>query len=144
MHHIDRYEGASCAFGQYTLKGYIQEFSRLAKDIATDNDKPSSTIAGPKSRAVSEHLRFVPPPQLDKCPGTNGDTTCFGKVFGNNAKSTYSYGDKVQVTFHAANPRHDLRLEGTYMTLERETNTTTEVVLRDGDWITRFEWKSTP
>jgi len=132
-----RYEGASCAFGPNTLQGYIQEFSRLAKDIATNQE--TATEAGPEPRIVEEHLRFIPPPQLDKCPeSSENPTSCFGEVI-QEPYNEYCYGDTVLVRFQAANPRHNLRLDDTYLTLERSDG---EVVLRDGDWMTRFAWEA--
>lgn len=133
------YEGASTYYGPNTLLGYIQEFVRLAKDLATGTT--SATEPAPKSTPVDEMIRLIPDPKLDKCP--DGGTACFGDVTTPLSKSVFAYGEKVEVSFQGANPRHNLRLEGSYLTLERVLgDRKTEVVMTDSDWATRFEWRS--
>ena len=145
-----RYEGASTFYGPNTLQGHIQELSRLAKDIATG----AETTTGPPPQINPEQeLNLIPPPKLDKCPWWHtvihkgSPTSCFGNVLpGHDAKRTQHFGTQLQVKFRGANPRHNLRLGGTYMTLERVLSSDggvdeTEVVMTDSDYSTNFEYK---
>ena len=140
-----RYEGASTFFGPNTLLGFIQELSRLAKDIATG----AKTKTGPPPRIdLKKELSLMPGPKLDRCPkGSKSTTSCFGEILrGQNPKRTQYFGTKLQVKFRGANPRHNLRLGGTYMTLERVLSSDggvdeTEVVMTDSDYSTNFEYK---
>jgi len=145
-----RYEGASTFYGPNTLQGHIQELSRLAKDIATG----AETTTGPPPQINPEQeLNLIPPPKLDKCPwwhtvlNKGSPTSCFGNVLpGHDAKRTQHFGTQLQVKFRGANPRHNLRLGDTYMTLERVLSSDggvdeTEVVMTDSDYSTNFEYK---
>ena len=145
-----RYEGASTYYGPDTLQGHIQELSRLAKDIATG----ANTTTGPPPQINPEQeLNLIPPPKLDKCPWWHtvihkgSPTSCFGNVLpGHDAKRTQHFGTQLQVKFRGANPRHNLRLGDTYMTLERVLSSDggvdeTEVVMTDSDYSTNFEYK---
>lgn len=143
-----RYEAASTIFGPHALEGYIQEFSRLAMDMA--RGRPSAT--GPSTPDLSDkQLELVREPKFDSCPEdwplglTRGGSRalCFGEVVaGKDAKEVYTRGQVVQASFYGASPRNNNRPQDTYMTVERivegqEQNT---VVAWDGDWHTTFTW----
>ena len=136
-------------YGPYTLDAHIQEFSRLAKDMALDQE--TTTQEGPREENVTDTFSLIPDPQLDRCP-TEGDTSCFGNVL-TQPKSVYHFGETVKVDFQAANPRHHLEWNKTYLTLHRilprEGGTFKEmaedegeILMTDADWATRFEWES--
>jgi len=135
-----RYEAASTIFGPNTLKGYIQEFSRIANDLMTG--KESATDASPPDLSdvqISLHAPGVP---FDRTPiGTR-----FGDVVeGKDAQASYSVGSTVSVKFHSANPRNNNRPQGTFLTVERKSQKgvnlwRTEAV--DGDWATKYHWQS--
>lgn len=62
----------------------------------------------------------------------------FGEVF-TDAHEHYYTGSRVKVRFAGANPRNDLRLEGTYLKVERLTDEAKQqwqVVAVDGNWET--------
>ena len=51
-------------------------------------------------------------------------------------------GTTVSASFVAGNPRHDVKLEETYLTVEKKlSNGDWEVVRTDHDYDTRFRWK---
>ena len=77
-----RYEAASTIFGPHTLEGYIQEFCRLAKDMALG--QPSATDAPPPD-LLDQQLQGIQPPRFDACPvewkGKGKEKElCFGRV----------------------------------------------------------------
>ena len=131
-----RYEAASTIFGPHTLEGYIQEFSRLARDMVAG--RPSTT--GPSPPDLSDkQLQLINEPKYDRLPE--------GKNFGDvlvDAKPTYFLGETVAVTFQAANPRNNQRTEDTFLTVEYKTTiagkTVYKTVANDGDWSTKFHW----
>lgn len=131
-----RYEAASTIFGPHTLDGYIQEFSRLAKDLVSG--QPS--VAGPNPPDLSDKLiQLMPEPKFDRV----ADDKNFGDVVeGKDAQSTYKSGDLVSVQFHAANPRNNQRVEGSYLTVEYTTPDAKvwKTFLNDADWATKFFW----
>merc|ERR1712217_28555 len=50
----------------------------------------------------------------------------------------------VQLKFQSGNPRNDLRLQDTFLTVELQQNATSwEIVATDADWETKFRWKDT-
>lgn len=62
----------------------------------------------------------------------------FGEVT-TDALDHYYTGSRVKVRFAGANPRNDLRLEGTYLTVEKlidDSKQEWKVVAVDGNWET--------
>ena len=55
-------------------------------------------------------------------------------------KETYHAGERVEVKFCAANPRNNLKLEKTYLTVEQYENDEWIVVATDANWETMFIW----
>jgi neutral ceramidase len=127
-----RYEAASNIFGPHALDGYIQEFSRLARDMVSGR---VSTSDAPPPDLTEKLIQLMPESHYDRVPmGVN-----FGDVI-TDAKPSYSTGEVVSVSFHAANPRHNLRVGGTYLTVEQKTSNHWKIVANDGDWSTKFRW----
>jgi neutral ceramidase len=126
--------------GPNTLVGFQQEFGRLAADMAAGT--PSATAPAPEDLSdlqISLHAPGVP---FDRVPlGAK-----FGQVVdGKDVLSSYKVGDTARVTFHGANPRNDKKVQGTYLTVERKTDSKVphfETVAVDGDWSTKFEWEA--
>lgn len=141
-----RYEAASTIFGPYTLDGYIQEFSRLARDMV------AGVASDPGVAPVdmtSQQIQLMPEAHCDLTPrGIN-----FGDVI-SDVTSQYTIGMTVQATFQAANPRNNQRSTGSYMTVEQvsrsvnnnttNTNSNRIIVAYDGDWSTKFQWQAGP
>jgi neutral ceramidase len=127
------YEGASTHFGPYTLNAYQQEFNRLAVSL-----KEGTPIdPGPS-----------PPDLLDKqvikLPGVVFDAhPPFGN-FGDvesDVQTAYQRGDTVSVTFWGAHPRNDLRIQGSYLRVERKEGSEWLTVAHDWDPETTYHWE---
>ena len=69
----------------------------------------------------------------------------FGDVLSDVAQGQYSRGDTVGATFVGANPRNNLRLEGTYAAVEfrREAGDPWETARDDSDWGLVYRWRRT-
>lgn len=64
-----------------------------------------------------------------------------------DALDTYYTGSRVKVRFSGANPRNNLRLEDTYLTVDRLVNGSRwQVVATDGNWETMSvrKWDNLP
>lgn len=111
---VQRYEGGFTLFGPHTLDAYIQEFGKLANCMT-----------------LHSHCDPGPPPpnllneQWSLVPGVVTDSVPFGKKFGDVSRNLlgqkYKKGDIVEVEFHAACPRNNLKLEGSYVHIERKS-----------------------
>jgi len=134
-----RYEAASTIYGPYTLAGYMQEVARITTDMI--NGSPSAS--GESYPDLTDvQLQGMPEVKIDLCP--NG--TSYGDVVkGKDVLSTpYTAGtDSVKVTFISANPRNNQKIQGTYLTVEKQQSNgkTYKTVATDGDWETKFYWQ---
>ena len=133
---IQRYEGASTLYGQHTLNAFINATLIYLPYIA---DKVQGTIPpGPS-----------PPDNRDNSisliTGVVYDGAGFGRSFGQVTKDvspSYPRGSLVQATFVGANPRNNLRLEGTFAAVERQADDGTWTQIKnDEDWELVYEWK---
>lgn len=59
------------------------------------------------------------------------------------AITPYNCGQEVRVEFVGANPRNNLRLEGTYAAVEKRASNTWKVVRDDTDWNLVYQWERT-
>lgn len=145
---IQRYEGASTLFGQYELNAYINLSLTSLPYLAPDaTDSPAPGPYPPDNRNVS--LDFISPVVYDGAPlGSD-----FGTVLA-QPNDTYAIGAVVNVTFQGANPRNNLRLEGTFAAVEQlvedDNNSTTTTgtstwtqVRSDYDWYLVYTWERT-
>mmetsp|Transcript_2818 Transcript_2818/g.3022 ORF Transcript_2818/g.3022 Transcript_2818/m.3022 type:complete len:734 (+) Transcript_2818:50-2251(+) len=139
-----RFEAAATYYGPYTLDGYIQEFSRLARDMV--NGVTSTTGEGPEDY-TDRVIQLMPEPKFDRV----AKGVKFGDVVeGLDVKETYKIGETAQATFHAANPRNNQRIQGTYIEVDYKISgedakkTTWKTVANDGDWSTKFQWRAGP
>ncbi|KDN46829.1 hypothetical protein RSAG8_03906, partial [Rhizoctonia solani AG-8 WAC10335] len=76
------------------------------------------------------------------------DAAPIGKSFGSvltdvTTSSAYKRGQKVTATFQAANPRNNLRLERTFLTIDRLTSSTWTTYRTDSHPSTKFRWART-
>lgn len=138
---IQRYEGASTLYGPHTLDAYINvTLSNLAllSDSAGTNEP--AAIVGPQPPINTNN-------SLDFITGVVYDSAGIGHSYGDvttNVKSSYSSGDIAKVTFVGANPRNNLRLEGTYTAVEMQGSDGSWTQVRsDDDWDLLYEWKRT-
>ncbi|KAK4031877.1 Neutral/alkaline nonlysosomal ceramidase [Parachaetomium inaequale] len=135
---VQRYEGASTLYGQWELPAYINLTLRGLPYLAsTASGSPPLGPSPPDNREKS--LSFITPVVLDAAPA--------GKAFGAVTKqppSSSARGSVISATFVGANPRNNLRLEGTFAAVERlgDGGTWTQV-LSDADWRLVYSWKRT-
>lgn len=134
---VQRYEGASTIFGPYTLEAYIDKYGSLVSYLAD-----GATGAPPSDSA--------PPDQTSKAislqTGVVFDAAPLGKKFGDvllQPRSSYRSGEKVVAQFVGANPRNNLRLDQTFLTVDQFVSGKWQTVRTDSHPSTTFEWNRT-
>lgn len=115
-----QYEGASTLYGPWTLAAVQQEALRMARSLAD----PSAESVAPAPPARSDLTLADGPMDL---PNLNGAA---GTVITQPA-SVAQPGETVRAEFVAGHPGNDLRLQESFVTVERQTAT--------GDWETFVE-----
>lgn len=131
---IQRYEGASTLYGPHTLAAFIDATLTHLPHLA---DTKRTIPAGPsppdnRNRSIS------------LIRGVIYDGRPFGTTFGalkTDVHPTYPAGALVRAVFHAANPRNNLRLEGTFTSIERLDGSLWTQIRTDRDWDVVFEWR---
>ncbi|WP_231894090.1 MULTISPECIES: neutral/alkaline ceramidase [Gordonia] len=136
-----QYEGGETLFGRYTLCAYMQEFDKLAREMAAGK----SSSRGPK-----------PPdqrgPQPDLLTPVPADTPISGRRFGDvvrGPKTSYRSGDTVSVEFcgaHPSNKVHRVRpgssaAKDGYFVVERYESGRWVAAADDNTWGTELAWK---
>jgi neutral ceramidase len=134
---IQRYEGASTLYGRHSLDAYINltvsNLEYLTPD-ATERPQPGPPAPDNREKALS----FITGVVVDGVP--------IGQKFGSvrsQPKSSYSRGDVVKATFQGANPRNNLRLESTFVAVERLDGDAWTQVCDDADWFLVYTWRRT-
>jgi neutral ceramidase len=134
---IQRYEGASTFYGQWQLPAFINltvsNIQYLAPG-ATGSPDPGPTPQDNRDNSLDFITGVV---QDSPPPGTN-----FGDVTSQPAE-TYARGAVVNATFVGANPRNDLRLEGTFAAVEQQDGDEWVQVRDDSDWFLVYTWTRT-
>lgn len=134
---IQRYEGASTLYGQFTLNAYINlTLTHLHHLAAGANTQPYHGQFPPNN--VNRSYSFI--------NGVVYDGTPIFKHYGDvktGVKPAYAIGDVVSVTFIGANPRNNLRLEQTFAAVEMfvEESGKWERSRDDSDWSLIYHWK---
>ncbi|XP_063243596.1 neutral ceramidase isoform X2 [Bacillus rossius redtenbacheri] len=133
---VQRYEGASTIFGPYTLPIYLQQYSKLAKALATN----ARLAEGPLPEDFSDKLvSFVAPVLFDNPPFRRQ----FGDVLRQPDNATRP-GEVIHVVFVSGHPRNNPRHGDTFLTVEmRLADGTWKTVATDANWETRFRWERT-
>ncbi|KAK4474500.1 hypothetical protein MN116_001649, partial [Schistosoma mekongi] len=132
---LQRYEGASTIYGPLTLPAYVQQFTGLAEALVQGKQLPKGPVA---PYFANKLLSFVPKVLFDTAP--------LGKDFGTVLKQPNSVYEKksdiVEVHFVSASPRNNVRLNGTYLVVERYNKTLNRwnIVYTDANWETKFIW----
>ncbi|KAJ7110586.1 Neutral/alkaline nonlysosomal ceramidase [Mycena epipterygia] len=133
---VQRYEGASTLYGPYTLEAYIDKYTSLVPFLA---DIPTGTPASDAAPAeqISKAISLQTDVKFDAAP--------IGKHFGQTVKDVvttapYHAGDTVFAVFVGANPRNNLRLEGTYLTVDQLISGVWEAVKSDSHPSTIYRW----
>lgn len=135
---IQRYEGASTLYGPWELPAYINlTLSNLAYLAPAATGQPPAGPTPPDNRKTS--LSFISPVVYDGAP--------IGKAFGActaQPAASYVRGQVVNATFVGANPRNNLRLEGTFAAVEQLNSTGGWTQVRDDcDWTLVYTWERT-
>lgn len=130
-----RYEAGSTVHGPHQLSGFIQEFERLSTDMI--QGRQSATGQAPPDN-LKYQLRLLPGVLFDFSPGFD-----FGKAL-TKPSPQHVPGDVVVIEFQSGNPRNDLMLESTFLTIDEQVNSTAwKTIATDGDFETVFKWKDT-
>ncbi|KAG9004115.1 hypothetical protein FRB93_010463 [Tulasnella sp. JGI-2019a] len=135
---IQRYEGASTLYGPHQLEAYIDLYTSMVPFLA-DNASTSPPL-GPEpedllDKAVSLQKGVV----LDRAPLFKD----FGDVITDVANDVYRSGYTASAVFQGANPRNNLRLEGTFLAIQKVVDGLWETVRTDAHPSTTFTWKRT-
>ncbi|KAI1273483.1 Neutral/alkaline nonlysosomal ceramidase [Xylaria sp. FL0933] len=150
---IQRYEGASTLYGPHTLAAYINVTLSWLSSLGA-----SSTVQPPRGpeppNNSNRSLSFIPSVIRDAPPFFKN----FGDVVQQVDGGAYHKGDSITVKFVGANPRNNLRLEGSYAVVEKFVTTGSDsdsesdsdsaspqwqVVRDDSDWHLVFRWRRT-
>ena len=127
------YEGASTHFGPWTLAAVRQEVDKLAVAMRT-----GTTVApGPTPRDLRNEQNTVQ-------TGVVYDDKPLGVEFGGlvtDARASYNRGETVSVKFWGGHPKNNLRLQGTFLQVQRKSGTTWVTVANDWDWETKYHWQ---
>lgn len=141
---VQRYEGASTLFGPNELAGYVNLTLTYLPYLGSDSSVAAlpPLPAGPTPPInTNVSLDFIAGVVYDN--PTDGYS--FGDVISTSPNVTYSPGDTLNATFVGANPRNNLRLDGTFAAVEwlNETLGTWQAVRTDADWNLVYQWEQT-
>ncbi|OAX81281.1 hypothetical protein ACJ72_04379 [Emergomyces africanus] len=142
---VQRYEGASTLHGPHTLAAHMNltlTYLPYLTDTPSRKKLPPFPMGPYPPINTDISYSFITPVIQDTPPILKS----FGDVISSPDKSkTYKPGDTVQTKFIGANPRNNLRLEGTFTAVEYSApgSNTWEVVRDDFDWTLVYHWKRT-
>ncbi|KAI0705267.1 Neutral/alkaline nonlysosomal ceramidase [Cerioporus squamosus] len=133
---VQRYEGASTIFGPYTLEAYIDKYTSLVSYLADNaTGQPESDPAPPDQTGKAISLQT----------GVVFDSAGIGHSFGDvktdvRTSSSYAAGEAVIATFVGANPRNNLRLEQTFLSVDQLVDEQWKAVRSDSHPSTTYQW----
>jgi neutral ceramidase len=135
---VQRYEGASTLYGKWTLNAHINLTTSAISYLAPGNTAvPPLGPLPPDTR--KQGISFLTDVIMDVAP--------IGKKMGQvltPPAATYKVGGVVSAKFQAANPRNNLRLEGTFAAVEQQqSDGSWKEVRNDKDWYLVYNWKRT-
>lgn len=132
---LQRYEGASTIYGPFTLPAYVDQFANLTASLVQGIQLPP----GPSPPFFLNRL-------ISFLPNVWFDMPHWGRKFGDvlvQPLDVYpNKNDTVVVVFVSASPRNDVRLNDTFLTVDRwntELNRWT-IAYTDANWETKFYW----
>lgn len=136
---VQRYEGASTIYGPFTLEAYQNLYTGLVSYLG------DGATTSPPTGPIPEDLTKK---AISLQTGVVFDAAPIGKSFGSvltdvNKTTAYKRGERVTATFQAANPRNNLRLEGTFLTIDRPTGSNWTTHRTDSHPSTKFRWTRT-
>lgn len=141
---VQRYEGASTLYGPNTLAAYVN----LTLTYLPYLDSPAVVASlppipsGPQPPInTNKSLSFITEVVYDGAPIGKS----FGDVLSTSPNVTYAPGDIINATFVGANPRNNLRPEGTFAAVEwlDSASGSWTVVRSDADWNLAYQWERT-
>ncbi|RDL31399.1 Uncharacterized protein BP5553_09608 [Venustampulla echinocandica] len=132
---VQRYEGASTLYGPNELDAYIYLSTSNIKYLSgSSSSQPAPGPSPPDNRRNS--LDLIAPVVYDNPPILKS----FGAVL-SQPSSSYTRGAVVNASFIGANPRNNLRLEGTFAAVETQQSNGNWVQVRDdSDWFLVYSW----
>ncbi|KAL1310514.1 hypothetical protein AAFC00_000799 [Neodothiora populina] len=154
---VQRYEGASTLYGPNTLEAYINlTLSRLpylsaAAQTSNDTSLPPFAASLPRLSPgpqppinTNVSLSFIQPVVLDRAPLFKSFADVVDDVRPRYSLSSSS-APVISATFVGANPRNNLRLNGTFAAVEKHNQQLGiwQQVRSDADWSLVYEWKRT-
>ncbi|KAG8750799.1 hypothetical protein FRC14_000216 [Serendipita sp. 396] len=134
---VQRYEGGSTIYGPATLEAFTDIYSNLVgylADSSTTTPSPGTAPPDLTQNPLSLRTGVV----LDNVPLGSS----FGKVL-TQPSASYAKGKQVSVRFQGASPRNNLRLQDTFLTIERQNGSSWTVYRTDSHPSTKFNWKRT-
>jgi neutral ceramidase len=134
---VQRYEGGSTMFGPNQLAAYINlTVSNLHYLADGSTVLPLQRTMAGDNRKNSWSL--FPRVYYDRTPWKRA----YGEVLVQPA-DTYHQGSVISATFQGANPRNNLRLEDTYVAVEKLVNGEWLRVRDDADYFLVYTWRRT-
>lgn len=127
------YEGASTYFGPWSLAAVQQEAEKLAIALRSGAAVP----AGPQPRDLRND-------QTTLQTGVAFDDKPITERFGGvvlNANAIYRQNDTVRVKFWGGHPKNNLRRQGSYLQVQRQSGKDWITVANDWDWETKYMWE---
>lgn len=131
---IQRYEGASTLYGQWESYAYMHLSTSNIGYLAADST--TSPPVGPLPPINTNN-------SISLITGVVYDNPAIGKSFGEvlvEPNESYAPGAVINATFQGANPRNNLRLEGTFAAVEMLEGSTWTQVRSDADWSLVYTW----
>lgn len=104
------------------MTAYIDKYTSLVPYLGTTIPSKSAPSDPPSPELTSKALSGVVPVIVDNPPFLKK----FGQVLTDVKNGTYQRGNTAYAMFVGANPRNNLRLEGTFMTVDK---------LVGGSWV---------
>ncbi|KAL8847774.1 MAG: hypothetical protein Q9221_007194 [Calogaya cf. arnoldii] len=131
--------GVSTLYGPHTLNAYINATTSLLPYLYSSPDALDPLDPGPEPPIhTNVSYNFNPSVRFDRAPPFKH----FGQVL-QDVTPTYRRGETVRVRFVGANPRNNLRLEGTFVAVEHLRHGTWLRVRDDSDWDLIYRWRRT-
>jgi neutral ceramidase len=127
------YEGASTEFGPWQLDAIREQTAALAEALRDGRQTPSD------SQPSDPEAIFDLPDDLDPRNYDDAPDGGFGTVRKQPARR-YQAGNTASASFWAAHPARDLRIQATFLEVQRQVNGKWQTVARDWDPETRFRW----
>ncbi|KAF1818541.1 ceramidase like protein [Dissoconium aciculare CBS 342.82] len=134
-----RYEGASTLYGPWTLDAHINRSLSLLPHLSSSSPSSPDLPPGPSPPInTNDSLSFISPVVMDRAPLFRS----FGSIT-RDVSAHYIAGDTITARFVGANPRNNLRLEGTFAAVEKLVPGTRrwERIRSDRDWSLVYAWK---